>query len=67
MAASDEASVSPGLLGGQPSTGPYALRPLLENAPLYADGEGQDNAITCVEYWGLWCTLLSSRSTFADM
>lgn len=52
MAASEEASSSLGRRGEHYSTGPYTLRPLLENAPLYADGEGEDNAITCVEYWG---------------
>ena len=67
MAAADEASVTPRLQGEQSSTGPYTLRPLLENAPLYADGAGQDNAITCVEYWGLWCASLSLRAGFANM
>lgn len=32
-------------------TGPYVLRPLLEDVPVQAeDGEGQAH-ITCVEYW----------------
>ncbi|KAM5453447.1 hypothetical protein MaudCBS49596_002649 [Microsporum audouinii] len=34
-----------------PETGPYVLRPLLEDVPVQAeDGEGQAH-ITCVEYW----------------
>lgn len=38
-----------------PETGPYVLRPLLEDVPVQAeDGEGQAH-ITCVEYWSMHC------------
>lgn len=33
--------------------GPYALRPLLHNVPLAADGSDEDVKINCVEYFGM--------------
>jgi len=32
-------------------TGPYILRDLLTNVPLSEDGDEQNLAITCVEFW----------------
>jgi hypothetical protein len=35
------------------STHPYALRPLLHDVPLSADGKDDDIKINCVEYYGM--------------
>lgn len=34
------------------STGPYILRPLVEEVPLSAEEDGTDIQINCVELWG---------------
>lgn len=34
------------------STGPYVLRPLVEDVPLSAEEDAADIQITCVELWG---------------
>lgn len=34
------------------STGPYILRPLVEDVPLSAEEDVTDIQITCVELWG---------------
>ena len=36
-----------------PGAGPYALRPLLHDVPLSADGNDEDVKINCVEYFGM--------------
>lgn len=36
-----------------PGAGPYALRPLLHDVPLSADGNNDDVKINCVEYFGM--------------
>lgn len=36
-----------------PGTLPYALRPLLLDVPLSADGKNEDVKINCVEYYGM--------------
>lgn len=37
---------------GSRATGPYVLRPLLENVPLSAEGDRDDIEINCVEFLG---------------
>jgi len=36
-----------------PGTLPYALRPLLLDVPLSADGRNENVKINCVEYYGM--------------
>lgn len=37
---------------GQPMTGPFVLRTLLDNVPLSEDGADDDVKINCVDYLG---------------
>jgi hypothetical protein len=36
-----------------PGARPYALRPLLHDVPLSADGNDEDVKINCVDYYGM--------------
>lgn len=36
-----------------PAARPYALRPLLHDVPLSADGNDEDVKINCVDYYGM--------------
>ncbi|KAJ4302115.1 hypothetical protein N0V88_002251 [Collariella sp. IMI 366227] len=45
-----QAVAPPPLPGALPGTRPYALRPLLHDVPLSADGDSKDIKINCVEY-----------------
>ncbi len=36
-----------------PKRGPFVLKTLLEGVPLSADGEDEDVAINCVEFFGM--------------
>lgn len=36
-----------------PGARPYALRPLLHDVPLSADGKNEDIKINCVDYYGM--------------
>jgi hypothetical protein len=36
-----------------PGARPYALRPLLHDVPLSADGNNDDVKINCVDYYGM--------------
>lgn len=39
------------------STGPFALRTLLDNVPLTTEGVPEDVKITCVDYLGVFAPL----------
>lgn len=36
------------------STGPYALRCMIDEVPLSTEGNETTIVITCVEFWGQW-------------
>lgn len=37
--------------------GPYIVRTLLDDVALSDDGQHRDISITCVEFWGMRCTI----------